>query len=315
MDIQTISDTQFKSLTGINKKEFAQVYNGYYTSVYERYEQKYLSRVAVHRKYSMRKAVFEEPKEELVARNLLITLIYLKNYMHYDVIGAFFNMTGSNAKQLIDTGLVDLHQALDILGVLPKRNIGNLEDLKELEELLQSVGDILVDVAERSIQRPTKEQSKAYSGKKKRHTVKNTIISTTKKVILFIGYTVYGKKHDYRLFKDEFLPFKAIVKELRVWVDLGYLGIKKDFDLEDLKNLMIPYKKPYKTKSNPNPELSDEQKEHNKEVAKTRILVEHAIGGMKIFRILKDVFRNHFNIADQVVLCCAGLWNLKLKKL
>jgi len=75
----------------------------------------------------------------------------------------------------------------------------------------------------------------------------------------------------------------------------------------------IPHKKPRKSKKNPHPELSAEQKAVNKALSQVRILVEHAIGGMKRFNILVHSFRNrkeHFE--DDVIGVCAGLWNLAL---
>jgi len=51
----------------------------------------------------------------------------------------------------------------------------------------------------------------------------------------------------------------------------------------------------------------------NKALSHIRILVEHAIGGMKRCNILVQSFRNrkeHFE--DDVMGVCAGLWNLAL---
>lgn len=307
MDIQTISESQFKSITGVNQKQFEKIFNSFYLSVYEEKESNYLIRKDLYIEMGMRKAVFHEPDEHKVRQDLFMTFTYLKNYPSYEYLGFNHGMTGAGAKQIVDKGLIHLEKALDILDVLPKRNFTSEEELKEFSE---NVEELLIDVSERRIQRPTKNQKDAYSGKKKAHTIKNTVISNTQKMILFIGYTVLGRKHDYGLFKDEFLNFKNILKEIKIWVDLGYQGIKKDFDIIDL---MIPHKKPYKTKNNPNPTLTQEQKEYNKDVSKTRILIEHAIGSMKIFRVLKDVFRNNFKLADTVVFCCAGLSNFKLK--
>jgi hypothetical protein len=40
--------------------------------------------------------------------------------------------------------------------------------------------------------------------------------------------------------------------------------------------------------------------------------VEHAIGGMKAFRVLTIRLRNHLkHLADDFILAAAGLWNLK----
>jgi len=43
-----------------------------------------------------------------------------------------------------------------------------------------------------------------------------------------------------------------------------------------------------------------------------RVLVEHAIGGMKVFRVLPFRLRNHLkHLADDFIFATAGLWNLK----
>ena|SRR6266849_3753110 len=75
----------------------------------------------------------------------------------------------------------------------------------------------------------------------------------------------------------------------------------------------IPTKTPRKSKKNPSPELSVEQKAENKAFSQVRIFVEHAIGGMKRYNILVHAFRNRIeNFEDDVIGVCAGLWNLVL---
>ena len=92
-------------------------------------------------------------------------------------------------------------------------------------------------------------------------TYKNTIISTFMKLIWFIGLTFTGKNHDYKMLKSEFPTFDTWFKHLKVFVDLGYQGIIKDYEGE---NILIPHKKPRKSKNNPNPYLNDEQRQYNK---------------------------------------------------
>jgi len=61
-------------------------------------------------------------------------------------------------------------------------------------------------------------------------------------------------------------------------------------------------------------ELNDEEKAQNKVISGLRVLVEHAIGGIKRFKITTDKFRNKkdkFN--DEVILISCGLWNYHLK--
>jgi DDE superfamily endonuclease len=59
--------------------------------------------------------------------------------------------------------------------------------------------------------------------------------------------------------------------------------------------------------------LTEEQKKRNKAVSRERIFVEHAIGGMKKFRILKNKFRLKSDVLKNKILgICAGLWNYQL---
>lgn len=106
------------------------------------------------------------------------------------------------------------------------------------------------------------------------------------------------------MFKEEFPPEQDWLKDFRVRVDLGFLGIEKDYVC---KELFFPNKKKKKQ------ELSPEQKEGNKLLASERIYVEHAIGGMKRYRILSDRLRVHDVELYNVILgVCGGLWNFYL---
>jgi len=60
-------------------------------------------------------------------------------------------------------------------------------------------------------------------------------------------------------------------------------------------------------------ELTDEEKEHNRQISHIRIQVEHAIGGVKRYRIVKDRLRNwKQGFRDQVMETCCGLHNFRL---
>ena len=73
-------------------------------------------------------------------------------------------------------------------------------------------------------------------------------------------YFLLKEEHDWSHNKDTY--FECI----ELFVDLGYLGIADDFIIQKLN---IPIKKPQKSKNNPDPQLIDEQKEHNKTVSQT----------------------------------------------
>lgn len=88
-------------------------------------------------------------------------------------------------------------------------------------------------------------------------------------------------------------------------MDLGYLGFEKEYKC---KKLFIPHKKTKKS------ELTDDQKAENKSVSSERIIVEHSIGGMKRYRILSERLRIHdFDLYDDILNVCAGLWNFYLE--
>jgi hypothetical protein len=92
---------------------------------------------------------------------------------------------------------------------------------------------------EQQIPRPVdKGRCKAYySGKKKRHTVKTQLMVNNRGYIIHkIGYKK-GRKHDYDVYKKN---HPVTPKEVVNVVDLGYLGIKKDFP-DQL--FALPYKK------------------------------------------------------------------------
>ncbi len=136
------------------------------------------------------------------------------------------------------------------------------------------------------------------------------MISTTDKVILFLGRTFTGHNHDYTMLKAELPPELDWFSGLSVLVDLGYLGIQTDYAGEQIER---PHKKPRKSKQHPDTCLTDAQKTENKALSQVRIFIEHAIGGMKRYNILVDRFRNHRkNFQDDVIAICAGLWNFSL---
>jgi DDE superfamily endonuclease len=114
-----------------------------------------------------------------------------------------------------------------------------------------------------------------------------------------------GKSHDYAMVKKEFPPEQRWFAELEVRLDLAFWGFDKIYEC---RKFYIPHKKPK------GGELSKEQKAENKVMAGERIMVEHSIGGMKRYRILSERLRVHdFNLYDDILEVCAGLWNFYLK--
>lgn len=135
-------------------------------------------------------------------------------------------------------------------------------------------------------------------------------MSLPEKLIIFLGRTFSGHNHDYRMLKQEFPPELDWFTDIHVRADLGYLGMQSDYRSARID---IPTKKPRKSKKPPNPQLSAEQKAANTALSQVRIFIEHAIGGMKRYNILVQVFRNRkVDFEDEAVGICAGLWNFAL---
>jgi hypothetical protein len=82
-------------------------------------------------------------------------------------------------------------------------------------------------------------------------------MSTLSKYILFVGRTSTGRDRDYTMLKQELPPDEPWFDGLQVLVALGYLGMPKGYDSD---NISLPFKKPRKSKKNPNPQLTDDQK-------------------------------------------------------
>ena len=117
--------------------------------------------------------------------------------------------------------------------------------------------------------------------------------------------------HDYTMMKTEFDVELPWFKKKTMLADLGFLGANKDYGPES--KIVLPHKKPRKSKNNPSPALTEEQEKTNKAHAQKRVVVEHAIGGMKHFHCLTHRVRNQSVLfIDQFLGLGAGLWNFKI---
>lgn len=309
------NDRQFRALTGMTRHEFDQMLP-VFTESHAALRQEAYKKVKAQRQ--RQPGGGSKGKLVTMEQKLFFILIYWKVYPSYDVLGFMFNMDHSKACTNVQALWPVLKRTLETLGVLPARKVVTIE---ELRAAFAEITDVFIDATERPQARPQddEKQRQAYSGKKKRHTVKNTIIATACKWILFLGYTVAGSVHDYRRFKQEFpLPegegeeaLAEWFEDFILWLDLGYLGVQKAYAAKAVK---MPHKKPRKSKANPTPSLTETQKAENRRISKVRVIVEQAISGLKRFGILTQTFRNRMkDLVDEAAIIGAGLWNWKLK--
>jgi hypothetical protein len=233
-------------------------------------------------------------------KKLFFILWYLKVYPTFDVAAYVFASSKSRTQTWANKILPILEKTLGRKLVLPKRRISSVE---EFLELFPFTKEVMIDGVERPTVRSqkAKQQNKHYSGKKKRHTRKNIILTNNRKKILFLSPTKHGKVHDKKM-SDKNMLASRIPEEVSLVVDTGFQGIQKIHH-----NTLIPKKKPR------GGVLTETEKAWNRLVSSTRIVVEHAIGGMKRFGAVAHIFRNKKGIDDQFMNVCAGLWNLELE--
>lgn len=285
-----------KALTGVTIKEFHKLLEPFALELERHKSSKKKGRK--RQEGAGRHHTLETPTEKL-----FFILFYVKCYPTFDVLGFIFNVDRSQPCRWVQEYLPVLEAALGREVVLPVRKICSVE---EFVALFPEIKMVFVDGTERPIQRPQdKGKQKAnYSGKKKRHTKKNIVITDEDKRVLFLSDTQEGKQHD-KAVANEAEVFQHIPEDVKVQVDLGFQGVQKE---NPELTIIIPKKKP------PKKELSEGDKENNRQKAKERVKVEHALGGVKRLRSVTDVFRNRKQaMEDHLMVVACGLWNYHLK--
>jgi DDE superfamily endonuclease len=157
------------------------------------------------------------------------------------------------------------------------------------------------DGTERPIQRPKdpEEQQEYYSGKQKCHTLKNLLVIKETCHMCFLSVTYEGRTQD-KCIAD--LTGYTLPPGSCLYQDTGFQG----FLLAGV-TMFQPKKKPR------GGELTPPEKATNRRISSIRIRVEHAIGGVKRYRMVKDKIRLlKDGIRDTVKETCCGLHNFRL---
>jgi DDE superfamily endonuclease/Helix-turn-helix of DDE superfamily endonuclease len=265
---------------------------------FEKAWQDYIHRHYIHKKSRKRRyGGGRKPHLVAIEDKLLFILFYFKVYPLQEVIARIFGMSQGRANEWLYKLTPILETALGEAQCLPERDPQNLEQVLALCVAV----DFMIDGTERPIQRPTDpiEQKDQYSGKKKRHTVKNNLIGDVEdRLVRYLSETYPGRVHDKRICEAEELVFPS---DIGLFQDTGFQGYHPAG-----VHIYQPKKKP-KGK-----ELTPEEKAENTIISSIRILIEHIIAGVKRCRIVKDVLRNtKLYFADQVMEIACGLHNFR----
>lgn len=289
----------FKSFTGISIQQFDNIYKEI-KSKYEKYE---IKRLSSKRRRERDVGAIDRHFKLIVEDRIIMVLVYYRLYITYTLTEFLFELDQSNVCRGIQKIEGLIRQCLPI----PQKLYKITRRLKTKEEVEKYFPGFMafVDVTEQPIPRPTKNRLRRrlyYSGKKKKHTVKNLYTANEDGLIVYKSkHKQIGKKHDYKIYTTN---HPVTPKDVENIFDLGFLGVEKDYPAEQKSVLPIKKKK--------NQNLTLEEKEYNRSHSKKRIVVEHVICRIKKYRIMNDVFRNRLKKYDKVSDIVAGLVNYRI---
>lgn len=230
-----------------------------------------------------------------VRPKLFFILFYLKAYPTQDVMGYFFGLSQPQVCARV-AQLLPLLQTL-MQAELPARHGG---ELAQVLAQLPEVQEVLIDGTERPVARPQHKgrRDRHYSGRRKRTTIKNVIATANRRVVLLTA-SVPGRRHD----KAE--ADRARVRlgaALRVLGDSGFQGYEAG-----AARVCTPRKKP---RERP---LHYRHRRANRQLARARVPVEHALASVKRLSILRQPLRaKRRTTADVVMLIACALHNYRL---
>lgn len=284
--------TKFLAMTGYTDEEF-QALLPYFSAQFK----VYIAAYTLEGKKRTRRGYVAYKSSPLptIEDKLLFILIYFKTNNLQSVQAELFDMHQPEANLWIHILSPLLKQALAASKHLPARSMADLA-------LDDACNLLFHDGTERPVPRSTdyETQKEYYSGKKKYHSVKNNVLNDELCYIHYLSPTVAGKKHDKKLAdeSDYDLPDDTILVQ-----DTGFQG----FTVANV-TILQPQKKPRKA------ELSVDEKAMNTLISRLRVRNEHAIGGVKRYRIVKDKIRNWKDgFRDLVIETCCGLHNFRLQ--
>lgn len=284
---------QFLRFTGMTVTQFDFLYK----SIKKQY--KTTERKRLSKRKRVRDIGAGRPFKLPLKDRILMLLIYYRCYTSYDLLEYLFGVDSST----ICRHIIKIEPAVRESMPIPAKINADSKKLKSLEDIQQFFPELIAitDGTEQPRPKNKKKRKTHYSGKKKRHTIKNQITINLDGEIIHKPPHSPGRRNDYGIFK---MKHPKLSKDLMIFYDLGYLGVEKDFEKQIS---VLPYKK------KKGKELTITQKEWNKIQSKIRIKVEHAISKIKKFRINSETFRNRLCRYDGISDIVCEIVNFKIR--
>lgn len=294
----------FVSLTGLRPSDFDALFRDFELAHQERILH---STVTKRHKQPRRHVVGSGPRHKLSLQDrLLLTLIWLRIYPTYELLGYFFSLNKTNAED----NQKDILATLDLLAhVSIKRPDPNSSKIHSVQEVMEAFPDVrlIIDAKEQQIHRPksskeNNEQKPYYSGKKKAHTLKTQIgVDPGGKIEAVSESVPGGANHDINLLRSSGLLDQLAADEAAM-MDKGYDGITNDYPD---KRLYLPHK------ARRNHPITEQQKAENRIHSRYRIIVEHVNAQLNRFQTLAQVWRHDRQDHNQTFRVVAGLVNYR----
>lgn len=232
---------------------------------------------------------------------VLLVVVYARSACTNCLIGCVFGITEKAVLELVQK-LLPLLQDRFIPATRIRKPRGTINTPDELVAAYPELADIILDGCAVKTRRPKRKQAKNYSGKSRRHE-KKTVIGVNRKDGIIVARTKLrpGAVHDKRVLDEDPLH-KRLDKDrtLKKRTDSAWTG-------EEKKRGWIVNRRARR-----NHPLTKRQKQENKRLSKIRIMVEHAIRRVKVFRRIGDtaVFRVRGKL-DSVLNAAINLANYK----
>lgn len=291
--------TRFLAMTGYKIEQFDQLLP-FFVEAHDQYLERF-HLDGRPRSMARRFTMYANSPLKTHAERLTFILSYLKINPLQEDHADRFGLTQKQVNGFVHGLKPILDKALTSARVMPAQTDAQLQErITALNQDPQSPLVLMHDATERPVPRPVDpvQQGALYSGKKKRHTLKNTFIITALSFILFLSKSVAGRIHD-KYIGDHAYRIPAGVE---LWQDTGYQGYGPIG-----VTVYQPIKKPRGR------ELTDAQKSYNQSVSRVRVQIEHVIGSSKRYRIVKDVCRvRKAGFIETILHTCAGLHNFRV---
>jgi hypothetical protein len=238
------------------------------------------------------------------ADQVLLAVIWLRQYPTQEVLGFLFGVSDSTALRAVRRCLPVLEQAGKDTMRMPDPGPGRRKKLPAL--LADTPGlAVVIDSFEQRTHRPRRRQRAYYSGKKKAHTLKSQVgVDEESGRVVDVSDSVPGPWADIKLLKKSRL-LKRLPEGVGGIGDLAYVGIA---ELHPAGLGAAPRRKP-RGKARP-----PEDRRYNRAFSRRRIVVEHAIGRLRRFRSVAHVNRHRRKGHAARVRAVAGLVNRMLPK-